>query len=423
MRWKEINEAPLADFGAYGDLDREGSFRSDDLRAIRNPKWLEKVRSGLSRSNYLYNIYLFNGEDGYVTFDENGVEGYSRANVRDLSTLNRWAGVYPISKLKQITGRDPPSNYYDCINLLLTENEGAERMPLTPWMLAHRMSHAILYAGTDRTANKDQELSVKVNEFYRLMTNFVSGVSSKLSMSDYHSEAINAARQLDREKDTAMNQIKMFAPLISKFRSGETGNFASAGEFYVELMTQYVIQGKISFKRPTLDDRGVGKPWEEITSKKDNALLIVARTRAMSFKDADGEEFADAVAQSSPPPPQASWVGLNAEGKPMAQFSTSFDPDGPRGQEYKAKGMTFQHRPVTPAMERAHAKSMQNWKKEHDRIAALWQDWAASGRLNRDADWKTSTDKFNEFLTENEKKMNELLHAMLVRCKSKLLVL
>ncbi len=423
MRWKEINEAPLADFGAYGDLDKEGSFRNDDLRAIRNPKWLEKVRSGLSRSNYLYNIYLMNGEDGYVTFDENGVEGYSRVNVRDLSTLNRWAGMYPIGKLKLVTGRDPPSNYYDCINLLLTENEGAERMPLTPWMLAHRMAHSILYAGTERVANKDQELSVKVNEFYRLMTNFVGGVSNALLNSAYHGDDIRAAKELDKPDSTISNQIKVFAPLIAKFRSGEKANFASSGEFYVELMTQYVIQGKISFKRPNLDDRGAGKPWEEITSKRDNALLDMARARAASLKDADGEEFADAVGESSPTPPQASWIGLDANGKPTAQFSASFDPEGPRGQEYAAKGMTFKHRPVSPAMERGYAKSMQNWQKERDRIAALWQSWAASGRLDRDADWRTSTDRLDAYLTENEKKMNELLHAMLVRCKGKLLIL
>ena len=34
----------------------------------------------------------------------------------------------------------------DALNLVLIENEGADRLPLTPWIIAHRLSHAFQYA-------------------------------------------------------------------------------------------------------------------------------------------------------------------------------------------------------------------------------------------------------------------------------------
>jgi len=64
MLWKDLLEAPLADFGAIGDQDVPGSLRADDLRAIRNPKWREKVYRAFQNTPFDFNVYVFNAPEG-----------------------------------------------------------------------------------------------------------------------------------------------------------------------------------------------------------------------------------------------------------------------------------------------------------------------------------------------------------------------
>lgn len=423
MRWKEITEAPITDFGAYGDLEKEGSFRPDDLRAIRNPKWLNNVYSAFAKTPYEFNLYVYNAEDGRCAFHQPD-GSWSYLNVRDLKDVRKWSGVYSIQQMREMLGVTPP-NYEQRLNVLLVENEGSGRVPLTPWIIAHRIGHAMLYAGGDYAANGTKDLNYAVRNFYSLMNNMMNRLKSTFASSQHHAGRMAGAKERDRLDDPTYgdtNQLGVIASLIGKMKSAKNENLTTGGEFFVECMAQYIVQGKVTFERPMLDDRGLGKPWAEL-SPKDQQLLDLARSRVWD-KDFDGNDFAEAIVDSvESRPPTDSWIAYDDRGRPMAQMSASFDPNGPRGDELRARGLTIKHSPVTPAMLRGYQQRLKNREKEVARVAALWDQWAAEGRLNRNADWRTSTDELHLALAGYEKQINEALHAIFVRCYGKLLVL
>jgi hypothetical protein len=225
MRIKDIiNEAPLKDFEFFGG-DDEGSFRRDDIKAATSRKWLRKLKTSFVRTPYNFNVYVYNGTEGKVTLGDITIE------PRDLENVHKYAGVIDIEKVAKVIGKLPPDSDVS-ITALLIENEGAERLPLTPWILAHRVSHAILYAShTTKIGVYAQELNTMFSEFLYAMEKALIADGREMPMGGLTARA---------------NQV---AKVVATFRSGRTGQLASAGEFMVEMMTQFIVRGEIVFNR------------------------------------------------------------------------------------------------------------------------------------------------------------------------------
>jgi hypothetical protein len=162
MRWKEINEAPLADFGTYGDLDTEGSFRPGDLKAMQNPKWIEKVDNYLKKCPRDINLYLVN-----------------KAGNREFVTISELDGVQPLSVVEKIIGKKVP-NSEQSITVVLMHNEGAERIALTPWIVAHRIAHALLAPGI-----RQDDINQQVKSFVGECNVFLSQMASFLNSTEF----------------------------------------------------------------------------------------------------------------------------------------------------------------------------------------------------------------------------------------------
>lgn len=71
LEYIKIIETPLDNFEIHGDLNKEGSFSLPDLTAMKNTKWIEKVKSFFEKTPFDFNIYLINAENGTVNFDGN----------------------------------------------------------------------------------------------------------------------------------------------------------------------------------------------------------------------------------------------------------------------------------------------------------------------------------------------------------------
>src|SRR5580765_6403646 len=96
MLWKQLVEAPLADFGAVGDPETPGSLRADDLRAIRNPKWREKVYRAFQKTPYDFNVYVYNGPEGIAPVGRGyGFVG-DPIKVNDLKNIGKYVGIQPL---------------------------------------------------------------------------------------------------------------------------------------------------------------------------------------------------------------------------------------------------------------------------------------------------------------------------------------
>ena len=243
-----ILESPLADFSFHGDPNTPGSFRDEDLRALRNDKWLTKVKNIFLKTPYNFNIYLYNAPEGVV---KNIGKRAENVKVIDLANLYEYSGVRNISIVENIIGKKIPDSE-NSINVLLVENEGSNRISLTPWIVAHRVVHAIFEAEpTEHFFDDDYG-------------NFVRELSEIIS-NDFENN-INIS---------SINISSLALSLIGKFRSAKLQLFNNnIGEFVTDSVTQYIVQGSITYNRPQIGDKN---------RKIDDPLLPLARK---CYKDA-----------------------------------------------------------------------------------------------------------------------------------------
>ena len=71
---------------------------------------------------------------------------YGKLEVRNLDNLKKYVGVNPISLVARLIGKEPPEASKS-ITIVMVENESTNRISMTPWILAHRVGHAVIYAG------------------------------------------------------------------------------------------------------------------------------------------------------------------------------------------------------------------------------------------------------------------------------------
>jgi hypothetical protein len=230
MRLRQITEAPLGDFKLGGDTENEGSFRPDDLRAMKNPKWLEKVRNAFSKTPYRINVFAYNGEGGRVPFMTGHLTGipgdkFSR-DVRNIrSNILTYAGITTSPQFIEWFGSEPPDDPND-ITVVFLHNEGDNRIPLTPWMLAHRLGHAVFLTGDTSSREYDPSmvpLLIRLNQIFQKFT-LELGIDS-----------------------FGENFTRVMGP-YARSKAARTGNLNSVGEFGVELFAEYLILGEIKFR-------------------------------------------------------------------------------------------------------------------------------------------------------------------------------
>lgn len=137
MFLNDLFEAPIANIYTHGDFSQPGSLRADDL-SLATPKRQEKIVRVLRKSPIEIDLH-------FVNLAAPAVNAQGHFDIRFyLGEYPERFGYVSPARMKEwwleITPRP------DALNLVLVENEGADRLPLTPWIIAHRLSHAFQYA-------------------------------------------------------------------------------------------------------------------------------------------------------------------------------------------------------------------------------------------------------------------------------------
>lgn len=412
MRYEDLLEAPLADFGSFGDPDTAGSLRADDLRALRNPKWHEKVYRLFSKTPYDFNLYVYNAPDAMAAIGRNQDEPIK---VNDLANLTKYVGIQPLQVIARLIGRVPP-NAENSITVLLVENEGDARVALTPWILAHRVVHAIFYAAqTDPVRGmqrgQDLKISVAVQKIFGAFNTMFNEIEKFLDRSMHHG---SKTRGLRNSKD----RVNEFAKLIATFRSGRMGNLNNTGEFVAEIVTQYLAQGKVSFQRPTLDDTGRTPPLDPTI---DADLLDIARQYWAFYPGSDStdrfvrEALAAKYRIKNPPRKpdvnRESYTAFDQNGQAIAAFG----PD--RVEKYRQQGYRVERNP--PPSRQAIAR-YETYVRRVSELEAMYDDWRSKGLLRHS---QTETDRLDEKLDRYELAFDQHIVALLDACVGKAVIL
>lgn len=403
-------ETPLADFGAFGDPTTPGTLRADDLRAIRNPKWHAKLVHAFGQTGFNFNIYLYNGAGGKTPISHEGIPFPA-----DLKNLERFVGVYPVAAISRLIGKPVPEAQHS-ITVALLQNEGTDRIPLTPWMLAHRVVHALFYAGSDETHQhgRDTGIAHATSRLFATFTTLFSQVERLLDRSPvYHALTKQVWDEPGTAKLNDTARINLIGRLIGKPRSARSGNLSSPGEFIIESVVQYLLTGRVSFNRPVVDEHGRTVPSDPGI---DPDLLAMARTyrrdEEMFLHTALRKKHGFAGPPRRPDPDRESYTAFNQNGQAIAAFG----PD--RLAKYQDQGYRIERQP--PPTRQAITR-YETYRKRRAELQQLFATWQKAGLLHEPA--PTATDQLDQVLDRSEQQSNGLIEALLDRCVGKAFVL
>jgi predicted DCC family thiol-disulfide oxidoreductase YuxK len=230
-----IVEAPVSHYEPIGDFSKPGSFKDPvDKKLVVHPVNIDKVYKFFQDVSHDFRIFPVN-----------------------LPKMMKYreSGEASPEKIKEIFGKDADrilNGHESAITILFLGNFGAERVMLTPWMVAHRLGHAIQASNrqvskTTTAWGKAEQLFFKsineiLAEFYGKKSSSGNyGVSHiKWDMSDAYSALFNS---------------------IGTQRSSRTGQIKRPYEFLHELFAQYLKTGEITFN-PLPTSLGYGrKAW------------------------------------------------------------------------------------------------------------------------------------------------------------------
>lgn len=200
--------------GNWNDGKAHG-YDKPSLKMMTNPLNIERIKKKWEKLPYDVNAYIIKGpkihqytELGRVTFDF----------VRDKLGMN--------------------INYDDDkITVIYTNNKGSEKVPLTPWTLAHRLGHAM---ARDKISNDTPYMYKEVNLTIDKLLRDVAKYYGRNSLT----KEVRSSYSYNSVPDEQFKKALVYA--LATFKSARDRKLRASFEFTNELIAQYVITGKVT---------------------------------------------------------------------------------------------------------------------------------------------------------------------------------
>ena len=235
-----LAEMPISNAELVGKWDKwpQGKkqhqhYDKASYNILTNDPGFEKLKGKFSKTNQDFDIYFI-----------------KKGGMSDHIEVGEVSEDY----LDQLGIDLPPINGSN-ITLLFTNNRAAERMPLTPWTTAHRMGHAFRRLPEYEKFNRAIEI-----EFGELLETI------------YELEKPSRYGDFDKQRDYT-KYMRQLMQAFGSMRSAREGELLREGEFAQELLAQYIINGKITFRedipRELVTKYAWGNPtWDGSKSSK-----------------------------------------------------------------------------------------------------------------------------------------------------------
>lgn len=245
LKHTRVDEAPLGDYhtiGDWGEKERARSFaQKKDRQIIQHPATLRKAQKMFGRTEHILNLYFAN-LPGLRKFSEYGVMEPEDI-AQDMPQV--W---------EEISMRGGDVDHENGINVIFVTNVGFQRMDMTPWIMAHRIGHALRASERmGRPQGTWQEYEDDVTMYFRDILENTYDWEIPISRFWYGGTA---------------NQDKLLAKFfeaIGGMRSARKGQLGGRPyEFLYEMFAQFITQGRLTF-RPLPESFGLrGGPWFRI---------------------------------------------------------------------------------------------------------------------------------------------------------------
>jgi hypothetical protein len=240
-QWINLFEMPI-NVNLVGD-NKEGSFRKDDLTLATSGKARAKTEKIWHTSKVDLDLYMINDPDMDAVDRELFAVDDAIHKTEELSKAQ-------LAKLK--IKPNPKA-----ITLILTLNEGSGRLPLTGWMIAHRLYHAISIPAM-----------TKKYQYPKL---------NKVVVGTQNYEFIDVVKKMCQNVyDTTKTLQDMDAGVIDDIahigttKAAREGKLSALTEIIPEAFAQYLLTGKVKLNpMPEVSSRGQKANPEKLAELND----------------------------------------------------------------------------------------------------------------------------------------------------------
>ncbi len=220
MRYYELFEAPIADFGVVGDLESpvmQRVWQKGDSKLLQSDKAIKKIHNAFAKTPYNFNLYIIITDTPNITL---GVSENDRGKL--IKTIEAH------TKKPVITEGN--------ITVVYTQNvTGANARPMNAWTLAHRIGHA-----------------VQIEENYyqtEVMTEFLN-LCSKITGDEYPFKKGILGIEFTNVSFGAPARLRTVAMDLLSTKSGRDKTLNNVDiELFCEFIAQYLITGKVKLNR------------------------------------------------------------------------------------------------------------------------------------------------------------------------------
>ena len=232
-----INEAPLADYQPIGDFNKPGPFQGVDKRLVPHPTNQLKAEKFFEKTPYDFRLFFSN------------IPGTGRYSEY---------GKMPTDMVKQVFGSAANSiiqGSEEAITVVFVGNKGDSKVMLTPWMMAHRIGHAI-QANIRRGQSNGGTWRAAEDHFFGTINNIIA---------DYYGKQVPKNQFGNKVNNSLSKEYTALFNAIGTQRSSQTGQITRPYEFLYEIFAQYLGTGNITLKPlPKQQDYG-RKAWGRST--------------------------------------------------------------------------------------------------------------------------------------------------------------
>lgn len=212
-----LGEAPINDINLVGnweDKDKPMGYDRPSIGMLKNPNYLEKVKHKWRNTQENYDIYFLRSKQGNKFTEVGEID---EDFIKD--------------KLHIDLKIDP-----NHVTIIFTNNKGVEKVPLTPWIMAHRFGHALARKDGRRVSDDDYDnISKSVNQLMEYVQRklYPNSVRNNTSIYDNGYYAKNEKFKLH------------IAHALGTMKSARDKNMRASFELTNELIAQYIVTGKV----------------------------------------------------------------------------------------------------------------------------------------------------------------------------------
>lgn len=231
-----VTEAPLGDYELIGDWDNPSedkptdSFKdAQDRKIVSNPKAIKKVRQKLGKTNHILNMYFVNQAIPALS-------GYEETGVVSQEWIQH--NIPVVSEQMRINS--------DEIAIVWTNNWGLNKVPMTPWIMMHRLGHGA--AVSERPIRGSGQITSLRNDVAEKWTQVEQSLrGSMISMLDRYQTDSSASPEKHVDAWIGNGDIHRIYEHMGTMKSAKSGGYKSNPyEFIHEMFAQYIITGKVT---------------------------------------------------------------------------------------------------------------------------------------------------------------------------------